>query len=182
MAICGLHIRLHSSRSNNIDRSFLASKISWKAAPKCFNCCFASGVNRITRNSAQVCRDRRHQNQPAAMRDVLISLLRDENLAARIQAEHAICKIEFFRCNLRYCQSPLYQRWKRQCPKCSMAFSKGCDLLDVGAIGLESDSLTARSLDLFDVFRCWSTADAEYTTTTEAPRACACHQCYLVLK
>jgi hypothetical protein len=107
----------------------------------------------MARNAAQACRDRRRGDQPATLRGMLVSLLRDEELAARIGAEDAIELLGRDFSDVAKALDASVRNDNVEFAEVFDSFSKQvCDLLDVGAICLYSDGLAAGSFNLFDHF------------------------------
>lgn len=142
------HVALHTSRGNRINCAALLTEVSRKAACEALHCTLAAGIQGVSRNT-HTCGDGRHQHNPATRLDVLVGVLSDEELGARVEIEDFVEVFqggigegdEFFCAGVGHNDVQLTKVLDN-------LLEERLDGVDLGQVGLERGGVAAEGLDL----------------------------------
>ena len=85
-----IHIRLDPPRSDGIDGNVLVPRVNGEAARECLDGSLGAGVERVVRDPGHGGRDGGGQDDAAVVGEVAQGVLRDEELAPRVQGEDLV--------------------------------------------------------------------------------------------
>ena len=144
-----VHVRLDTAWSHTIDSDLLVTAVDRHAAHKRLNRALAARVDRMLGNALGLARDGAHQDDAAADGHVLVGLARDEELAARVDAEDAVEFLLGDVLEVAKADDARVGAADVELAKVRDRLVEELDgLVDVGDVGLDRDRVAAVLLDL----------------------------------
>jgi len=150
-SVLGVHVSLDATRGDGIDSDFLGATVGREAAGEALDSSLAASVQGMVLDTLHRSGDRRHEDDAAVVRTVVVAGLGDEELGTGVEGKDVVvllrgdlaARVESFPARVGDNKVDAAEGGFGLVEHCS-------DLLGLGDVSLDGNGLPAQSLDLLD--------------------------------